>query len=362
MEKLRVGVLGATGMVGQKYISLLENHPLFEVSYVAASPRSAGKTYAAAVRGRWHFPGDIPRDVRSLEVRDANKVSEARRYCDLVFSALEMGKDEIIDLENKYAEAEIAVVSNCSAHRWTKDIPMLIPEVNPEHLDLIPIQRRNRGLEKGLIVVKPNCSLQSYLTPVYALRQAGHEISDISITTLQAVSGAGYPGPSSYDMIGNIVPYIPGEEEKTEIEPLKILGRLEHEEITNAQINISATCIRVPVVDGHTASVGLRFRRKPPSIENITEIWQEFQGEPQKLKLPMAPEQPIIYTGDPYRPQPRFDCDNDKAMAVTVGRLRKCGVSDVKFIGLSHNLVRGAAGGGILNAELLHAKGYVTLR
>lgn len=358
--KIPVGVLGATGMVGQNYIRLLENHPWFEVSYVAASPRSAGENYSAAVAGRWQMPSPVPENIRNLIVKDANHVTDAIGKCRFVFSALEMNQAAIRELENEYAANDIAVVSNCSAHRHTEDVPMLIPEINPDHIRLIAVQRKHHGWKKGFVAVKPNCSVQSYLTPVYALMQAGFSVRRLIVTTLQAVSGGGYPGVASLDMVDNIVPFIPGEEEKSEIEPLKILGTLQNDRIIPMNsMKISAHCNRVPVVDGHTACVSLEFGKKKPALEKILQLWYEFKSLPQELKLPFAPKQPIIYLSEKDRPQPRKDRDNDKAMAVTVGRLRPCNVFDIRFVGLSHNTVRGAAGGGILNAELLVKKGYI---
>ena len=366
MGKIPVGILGATGMVGQQYIALLENHPWFEVRYLAASPRSAGKTYREAAAGRWHLVEPCSDAVEGLMVEDANDVSRAvaagiRGDCAFVFSALEMGKDEIRALEEAYAASGIPVVSNASDHRWTQDVPMVIPEINPHHLDLIPLQRKNRGWDRGFIVVKPNCSIQSYMTPLYALTKAGYPISRIFVTTMQAVSGAGYPGVPGLDMIDNVVPYIGGEEEKTEQEPLKILGTLKDGGIENAAApRISAHCNRVPVSDGHTACLNLEFAGPKPPVEAVKGIWASFTALPQDLDLPMAPKRPIILREEPDRPQPRKDRDTDKAMAVTVGRLRPCNIFDLRFTALSHNTIRGAAGGGILNAELLKAKGYLS--
>jgi aspartate-semialdehyde dehydrogenase len=298
-------------------------------------------------------------------VEDANDVPRAaaagkRGDCAFVFSALDMGKDAIRALEEAYAAGGIPVVSNASAHRWTPDVPMLIPEVNPHHADIIPAQRKGRGWDKGFIAVKPNCSIQSYMAPVYALIKAGYGVSRLFVTTLQAVSGAGYPGVPGWDLIDNLVPYIGGEEEKSEQEPLKILGAIESGVIKKREdLTISAHCNRVPVTDGHTACVSLEFAAKKPGIDEIKKIWTEFQGIPQELDLPMAPKKPIIVREEIDRPQPRKDRDADKAMAVSVGRLRPCNLFDIRFTALSHNTVRGAAGGGILNAELLHAKGYI---
>jgi aspartate-semialdehyde dehydrogenase len=354
-------------MVGQQYIALLAGHSWFEVRYVAASPRSAGKKYAEAVAGRWHHTESAytRANIGDLVVGDANDVSQALGMakagdCAFVFSALEMGKEEIRVLEEAYAAAGIPVVSNASAHRWTPDVPMLIAEVNPDHTDIIPLQRKNRGWDKGFIAVKPNCSIQSYMTPIYALLKAGCEIPRLMVTTLQAVSGAGYPGVPSLDIIDNIVPYIAGEEEKSEQEPLKILGRVNGNAIESVSSpQISAFCNRVPVADGHTACVSLEFGAGKPSIEEVKRIWASFTALPQELDLPMAPKRPIIIREETDRPQPRKDRDADKAMAVSVGRIRPCNVFDLRFVGLSHNTVRGAAGGGILNAELLKAKGYI---
>lgn len=359
-RKFKVGILGATGMVGQNYIRLLADHPWFEVSYVAASPKSAGMTYSAAVKGRWHMASDVPVGVAELMVADANDVAAAQGHCDFVFSALEMEKDATRALEEAYAAADIPVVSNASAHRWTDDVPMLIPEINADHLAMVPLQQKRRGWKKGFIVVKPNCSLQSYLTPIHALRQAGYPVARMILTTMQAVSGAGYPGVPSLDMIDNIVPYIGGEEEKSEKEPGKILGLIEGEVfVPDTSIQIAAHCNRVPVVDGHTACVSLEFGGKKPSREEILKVWDAFRAVPQELKLPFAPQQPIRYRDEDNRPQPRKDRDADKGMAVTIGRLRECPIFDIRFVGLSHNTVRGAAGGGILNAELLVEKGYL---
>ncbi|MDR1586095.1 MAG: aspartate-semialdehyde dehydrogenase [Treponema sp.] len=364
--KTTVGVLGATGMVGQNYINLLGNHPWFEVRYVAASPRSVGKKYRDAVTGRWQPADTYAPHVGDITVEDANDVSRAlaankRGECDFVFSALEMGKDETRALEEAYAAAGIPVISNASAHRWTTDVPVLIAEINHRHADIIPRQRKNHGWDRGFIVVKPNCSIQSYMTPVYALIRAGYTVERIIVTTLQAVSCAGYPGVPSLDMIDNIVPYIGGEEEKSEKEPLKILGSVGDGVFENAALpKISAHCNRVPVTDGHTACVSLEFgNEKPSSVEIIKKIWTEFRSIPQEMNFPSAPAQPIIVREENDRPQPRKDRDAGRAMAVVIGRVRPCNVFDIRFTALSHNTVRGAAGGGILNAELLKHKGYL---
>ncbi|MDR0908654.1 MAG: aspartate-semialdehyde dehydrogenase [Spirochaetaceae bacterium] len=378
MNKIPVGILGATGMVGQQYIALLEGHPWFEVRYLAASPRSAGKQYSDAVFGRWHATGNaagfsgFSDAVGKLIVQDANDVAKAEaahKKGDLafVFSAVALSKDETAKLECDYAAAGIPVVSNNSAHRSDPDVPMLIPEINAAHTGIIPSQQKNHGWDKGFIVVKPNCSIQSYMIPVYALMKAGYAIDKMFITTMQAVSGAGYPGLSSLDLIDNIIPHLAGEEEKSEKEPLKIFGSIEGGEIVSAKKPvISAHCNRVPVVDGHSACVSLQFATgagsvgtAKPSLEEIASIWRNFKSLPQELQLPMAPEHPIILRKEADRPQPRLDRNNDKAMAVTVGALRPCNLFDIRFTGLSHNTVRGAAGGGILNAELLKAQGFI---
>ena len=361
MNKIKVGVLGATGMVGQNYIQLLENHPWFEVTYLAASPQSAGKKYSDAVAGRWQMRKPVPTHLKNVIVEDASNIDAAIGKVSFMFSAMDLEtKDKTKELEFAYAKKGIPIVSNSSANRWTPDVPMLIPEINFDHLKVIEAQKKNHDC-KGFVAVKPNCSLQSYITPIYALEKAGYKIEKMIITTLQAVSGAGYPGVPSLDMIDNIVPLIGGEDEKTEKEPSKILGHVENGKIvSNESIKISATCTRVPVVDGHTAIVSLKFvdSANKPSIEEIKKIWANFKSVPQELNLPFAPVEPIHYTEEENRPQPRKDRDADKGMAITIGRLRPCNVFDYKFVGLSHNTVRGAAGGGILNAELLHAKGY----
>ena len=361
-EKIKVGVLGATGMVGQRYIKLLEDHPWFEVSYVAASPRSAGKPYCEAVKNRWLIGAEIPAGVANLIVEDANDEKKALGKCQFVFSALEMGKDEIKALEAAYAAEGIPVVSNASANRWTEDVPMLVPEINYSHLDVIAEQKKHHGWDKGFIAVKPNCSLQTYMMPLHALIQAGYPVKRMIVTTLQATSGAGYPGVASFDMIDNIVPFIGGEEEKTEKECLKILGKVVDGKIENAAGPlVSSTCTRVPVVDGHTACVSLEFDLpddKKPSLEEIERVWTSYKSVPQELNLPSAPEHPIVVRHEENRPQPRRDRETEKGMACVIGRLRPCNVFDVKFVALSHNTKRGAALGGILNAELLKAKGF----
>jgi aspartate-semialdehyde dehydrogenase len=360
MRVINVGVLGATGMVGQTYLRLLAGHPWFRVTHVSASSRSAGRRYAEAVAGRWVVDGPIPPDVAGLTVADAEDVETAKAACSFVFSALGMEKQAVHELEEIYAGSGLPVISNNSAHRHTADVPMLIPEVNPHHTAMIPIQREKRGWDEGFIVTKPNCSLQSYLPPVYALMKAGYPVKSLIVSTLQAVSGAGYPGISSLAMIDNVVPFIGGEEEKTERESLKILGGISDGKFVYEEtLTISAHCNRVPVSDGHTACVSLRFSSQAPSLEEIVAIWSAFEGAPQEMDLPSAPHPPIRYRTEPDRPQPRKDRGAGNSMAFSVGRLRTCPVMDIRFVALSHNTVRGAAGGAILSAELLKAQGYI---
>lgn len=358
----RVGIIGATGMVGQRYITLLQGHPWFTVACVAASAQSAGVSYAQSVKGRWQMTESIPKHVGDLIVMDAANVEEIAKACDFVFSAVEMpDKEKLKNLEESFAAAGLPVISSGSAHRWTEDVPMLLPEINSDHTKIIDTQRKNRGWSKGFIVVKPNCSIQSFLTPVYALQQAGYEIDQLSVVTMQAISGAGYPGVPSLDMVDNIVPFIGGEEEKTEKEPLKILGEVKKGKFVFADnLAITAQCNRVPVSDGHIACVSMSFKKKIPTKEQIISIWNKFSSVPQKLELPTAPKQAIIYLAEDNRPQPKKDRDSGHGMAVSIGRLRECPVFDFKFVGLSHNTIRGAAGGGILNAELLVKQGYIT--
>ncbi len=358
----RVGIIGATGMVGQRYISLLKEHPWFEVTCVAASAQSAGVPYAQSVKGRWHMTEPIPEKVGELIVVDANDIEKIACACDFVFCAVEMSdKEKVKQLEESYASAGLPVISSASAHRSTPDVPMLLPEINADHTKMIDTQRKKRGWKNGFIAVKPNCSIQSFLTPVYALRKAGYKIDRLSVVTMQAVSGAGYPGVPSLDMVDNIVPFIGGEEEKTEKEPLKILGTIKKGSFVLANdLKITAQCNRVPVSDGHTACVSISFEGKKPTKEKILSIWKSFASVPQKLDLPTAPKQAIIYLDEDNRPQPKKDRDSEHGMAVNIGRLRECPLFDFKFVGLSHNTIRGAAGGGILNAELLVKQGYIT--
>jgi aspartate-semialdehyde dehydrogenase len=358
--KIKVGIIGATGMVGQMFIKLLENHPWFDVTYLAASESSAGKTYSQAVQGRWHISADVPSYVKDLMVEDASKVDKAIGKCSLIFCAVSLSKDEVKTMEAMYASNGFAVVSANSAYRLTPDVPMLIPEINHEHVNIIPIQQKNNGWDKGFIAVKPNCSIQSYMIPLHALIAKGYKIKQMTLTTLQGLSGAGYPGPSAYDLIDNIIPFIGGEEEKSEIEPQKIFGTIKNGQIVNdTTIQISAHCTRVPVIDGHTVCVNFSFEGKKPSESEIKECWKNYRSVPQELGLPSAPENTIIYREEANRPQPRKDRDSGHGMAISVGRLRPCNVFDYRFVGLSHNTNRGAAGGAVLMAELLVAKGFV---
>jgi aspartate-semialdehyde dehydrogenase len=359
-SKIKTGIIGATGMVGQMFIKLLENHPWFDVTYLAASESSAGKTYSQAVQGRWHISSEVPSYVRNLMVEDASKVEKAIGKCSLVFCAVSLSKEEVKALEALYASRGFAVVSANSAYRLTPDVPMLIPEINYEHVNIIPTQQKNNGWDKGFIAVKPNCSIQSYMIPLHALIAKGYKISQMTLTTLQGLSGAGYPGPSAFDMIDNIIPLIKGEEEKSEIEPQKIFGTIKDGQIVpDTSIKMSAHCTRVPVIDGHSVCVNLQFDGKKPSESEIIECWRNYSSVPRELGLPSAPENTIIYKEEADRPQPRKDRDNGHGMAITVGRLRPCNVFDYRFVGLSHNTNRGAAGGAILMAELLVAKGFV---
>ena len=359
-RKLKVGVIGATGMVGQNYLRLLSDHPWFEVVYLAASPNSAGKKYTDAVAGRWHMKSDIPEKFKDIVVEDAGMVEKAVGKCSLIFSAVEMDKQSILTVESEYAKQGFAVVSNNSAHRNTEDVPVMIPEINADHLDIIPQQQKKRGWSKGFLVVKPNCSIQSYMIPLYALMKAGYTIDKMIVTTLQALSGAGYPGPAAIDLVDNIIPFINGEEEKSEVEPRKIFGKIQNGKIVpDAGLKISAHCNRVAVTDGHTACCSIQFAGKKPEMNEIINIWRNFSALPQELKLPSAPIPAIIYRDENDRPQPQKDRDAGNSQAITVGRLRKCNVFDYRFIGLHHNTVRGAAGGSILTAELLKAKGFI---
>ncbi len=359
-RKLRVGILGGTGMVGQRFVTLLDNHPWFEVVCIAASERSAGKTYAEAVEGRWKLAAPIPEKVKDIVVKNAADVKAVADEVDFVFSAVDMKKDEIAALEERYARAEVPVVSNNSAHRWTPDAPMIIPEVNPEHIAIIEKQRARLGTKYGFVTAKPNCSIQSYVPALHPLRDFG--VSRVMACTYQAISGAGKTFADWPEMNDNIIPFISGEEEKSETEPLKIWGRIEGDVIIKAEKPVITTqCIRVPVSDGHLAAVFVSFDKKPAK-EEIIRLWREYKGKPQILNLPSAPKQFIKYFEENDRPQTRLDRDYENGMGVTCGRLREDSLFDYKFVCLSHNTVRGAAGGAVLTAELLKAEGYLAAK
>ncbi len=361
MKKYKVGVIGATGMVGQRFITLICAHPWFELSALAASGHSAGKTYGEAVAGRWKLDESMPETVRDMVVMDAQADAEKiASLVDFVFSAVDMKKEEIKALEERYAKLECPVVSNNSVHRWTPDVPMVIPEINPEHLSVIPFQRQRLGTKRGFIAVKSNCSIQSYAPALSPLRKFG--MKRILACTYQAISGAGKNFETWPEMIDNLIPYISGEEEKSEQEPLKVWGRVENGVIVNAAApSITAQCLRVPVTNGHTAAVFVSLDQKP-SIEEIKKIWADFKGVPQELSLPSAPKQVFHYFEEPDRPQAKLDRNLEGGMAVSIGRLRPDTQYDYKFVCLSHNTLRGAAGGAVLLAELLCARGYIEVK
>lgn len=357
-EKLKVGILGGTGMVGQRFISILENHPWFEVTTIAASPRSAGQTYEQAAGGRWKMTTPIPEDVKNIVVKNVNEVERVAAEVDFVFSAVDMTKDEIKAIEEAYAKTETPVVSNNSAHRWTPDVPMVIPEINAGHFAVIESQKKRLGTTRGFIAVKPNCSIQSYTPVLTAWKE--FEPYEVVATTYQAISGAGKTFQDWPQMEGNIIPYIGGEEEKSEKEPLRVWGEVKDGVIVPAKTPvITCQCVRVPVLNGHTAAVFVKFKKKP-SKEQLIEKLRAFSGLPQELRLPSAPRQFIQYMEEDNRPQVRLDVDYENGMGISVGRLREDTVYDWKFIGLSHNTLRGAAGGAVLCAETLKAQGYIT--
>lgn len=357
MKQYKVGIIGATGMVGQRFATLLENHPWFNVEVLAASPRSAGKTYEEAAGSRWAMSAPMPEKMKNMIIMNAEAdVEKIASMVDFVFCAVDMKKDEIKALEEKYAKAECPVVSNNSAHRGTPDVPMVVPEINSDHIAVIESQRKRLGTERGFIAVKSNCSIQSYVPALNPLREFG--ITKVLACTYQAISGAGKTFETWPDMVDNLIPYIGGEEEKSEQEPLKVWGQIEGDKIVNAQTpSITTQCLRVPVSDGHTAAVFVSFENKP-SKEEILKKWAEFKGEPQELELPSAPKQFIYYFEEDNRPQAKLDRNLEGGMAVSAGRLREDTQYDYKFVSLSHNTLRGAAGGGVLLAELLAAKGY----
>ena len=360
MEKLKVGVIGGTGMVGQRYVTLIANHPWFELAAIAASARSAGKTYEEAVGAKWALDEPMPECAKSIVVKNAADVADVVKDVDFVFSAVDMKKEEILALEEEYAKAECPVVSNNSANRWTPDVPMVIPEINPEHLAVIAAQKKRLGTKRGFIAVKSNCSIQSYVPALHPLR--GFGLEKILVCTYQAISGAGKTFQTWPEMADNLIPYIGGEEEKSEQEPMKVWGHVENGVIANAvKPAITAQCLRVPISNGHTAAVFVDFAKKPP-MDEMKAIWAEFKGRPQELQLPMAPKQFLHYFEEPDRPQSRLDRDLERGMAVSIGRLRPDTQYDYKFVCLSHNTLRGAAGGAVELAELLCAEGYITRR
>lgn len=360
MEKYKVGIIGATGMVGQRFVTLMENHPWFQLTALAASPRSAGKSYEEAVANRWAMKSPIPQEAKALMVLDAQAdVEKIAGMVDFVFCAVDMKKDEIKALEERYAKAECPVVSNNSAHRWTDDVPMVVPELNPQHIEIIPAQRKRLGTKRGFIAVKSNCSIQSYTPLLTPLMKAGYEIDSVLACTYQAISGAGKTFERWPEMVDNLIPYIGGEEEKSEQEPLKLWGKVENGVIVNASgPAFTAQCLRVPVSNGHMAAVFADFANKPAEDE-IKALWAGFKGRAQELALPSAPKQFLHYFDEPDRPQTRLDRMLEGGMAVSIGRLRPDTQYDYKFVCLSHNTLRGAAGGAVLLAELLCAEGYI---
>ena len=356
-QKLKVGILGGTGMVGQRFITLLDNHPWFEVTVIAASKRSAGKRYEDAVGSKWKMEKPMPENVKDIIVQDINDVENVAAGVDFVFSAVNMSKDEIRAIEEEYAKTETPVVSNNSAHRWTPDVPMVIPEINSDHYEIIEEQKKRLGTERGFVAVKPNCSIQCYTPALAAWKEFGPK--EVIVSTYQAISGAGKTFADWPEMEGNIIPYISGEEEKSEKEPLKVFGHVEGDHIVNDDsMVITSQCIRVPVLNGHTASVFINFENDP-GRDVLIEKLNSYSGYPQEAELPSAPKQFIKYMEEDDRPQVRLDVDYENGFGVTVGRLRKDTVYDYKFIGLAHNTVRGAAGGGLLAAETLVSKGYI---
>ena len=359
MKKYKVGVIGGTGMVGQRFVSLLENHPWFSLSVIAASGRSAGKTYEEAVGARWAMTTPMPREAKGLVVMNAQEdVEKIAALVDFVFCAVDMKKDEILALEESYAKHECPVISNNSANRWTPDVPMVVPEINADHIKVIEAQRKRLGTKRGFIAVKSNCSIQSYVPALHPLKER-FGLKRVLACTYQAISGAGKTFETWPEMVDNLIPYIGGEEEKSEREPLKVWGRVENGEIVTASSPaITAQCLRVPVSDGHTAAVFVEFEKKPTEAE-IKETWARFKGRAQELELPTAPKQFLHYFEEADRPQARLDRELERGMAVSVGRLRPDSQYDYKFVSLSHTTLRGAAGGGVLLAELLCAEGYI---
>ena len=359
-EKLNAGIIGATGMVGQRFITLLAEHPWFNITALAASPKSAGKKYSETIEGRWKMTAPVPEKVKDMTVYDASDIEKFASMCDFVFSAVDMPKDEVVKLEEAYAKSETPVISNDKASRGIPDVPMFITEINSAHAEVIEAQKKRLGTKTGFIAVKPNCSIQSYVPMLTPLLKFGLE--EVVVSTYQAVSGASKTFNEMPEIIDNIIPYIGGEEEKSEKEPLKIWGTVKEGKIVNAEGPIiTSQCVRVPVSDGHLATVFIKFTNKnnKPTKEEIIKLWREYKGEPQELNLPSAPKQFIHYFEEDNRPQTKLERDLENGMAITAGRLREDSIFDYKFIGLSHNTIRGAAGGGVLSAEFLYKKGYI---
>lgn len=360
MKKFNVGIIGATGMVGQRFMTILENHPWFNVTVLAASPRSAGKRYEDAVGAKWCMDAPIPQNMKDIIVKNASEdIENIASEVDFVFCAVDMKKDEIKALEEAYAKAECPVISNNSAHRHTPDVPMILPELNDGHTAIIPAQRKRLGTKRGFIAVKPNCSLQGYVPALFPLDKAGFRVKDVLVCTYQAISGAGKTFETWPEMVDNVIPFIGGEEEKSEKEPLKIWGEIKGDVIVDSQTpNFTAQCIRVPVSNGHMAAAFVRFENKP-SKEEILNIWKSYKGKAQELELPSAPKQFLNYFEEDNYPQTKLHRDLEGGMAISIGRLREDTQYDYKFVALSHNTLRGAAGGAVLMAELLAAEGYL---
>ena len=361
MKRYNVGIIGATGMVGQRFVLLLAKHPWFNVKVVAASPRSAGKSYKDAVGEKWAFDCEIPENIASLTVKNATQdIAQIASEVDFVFCAVDMKKDEIKALEEAYAKAECPVISNNSAYRMTDDVPMVIPEINADHIKVIEAQRKRLGTKRGFIAVKSNCSLQSYVPAIYPLDKK-FGVKEVLVCTYQAISGAGKTFKTWPEMLDNVIPFIGGEEEKSETEPLKIWGKVENGRIVNASSPaFTAQCIRVPVSDGHMGAVFMRFEDgKKPSKEEILDCWKNYSGRAQELSLPSAPKQFLHYFSEDNLPQTKLQRNLEGGMAISIGRLREDSQYDYKFVCLSHNTLRGAAGGGVLLAELLCAEGYI---
>ncbi len=357
MKKTNIAILGATGMVGQRFIQLLENHPYFDVKVLAASASSEGKSYQEAVRGRWNLKSPMPNYVKDMIVEDVHNLEKIVPQVELVLCALDMDKQAIVELEERYAKAEVIVVSNNSANRWTKDVPMIIPELNKNHIEIVEAQKKRLGTKKGFIAVKPNCSIQSYVPMLFALRDFG--LKEVVVSTYQAISGAGKTFDTWSEMVDNVIPFIGGEEEKSEKEPLRILGEvIEREILPASEPVISAQCIRVPVSDGHMATVSVKFDKKPRR-EEILARWKNFETAIDKLNLPSAPKPFIVYFEEDNRPQTKLEREAQKGMQVSAGRLREDSIFDYRFVGLSHNTLRGAAGGALLVAEMIKAMGYL---